>query len=356
MDELRDQVARCRAGLAALGVGRGDRVAAYLPEHPRDGRRLPRHRQPGGDLVVVRPRVRHAQRRRPVAPDRAGGAAGRRRLPLRRQGDRPQGRGGRDPRRPAVAAGDGDGAVPRRGTRGRPPRRVRAVGRPARADRRRTERRRRARVRARAVRPPALRPLLVGHDRPAQGDRPRPRRHPRRAPQGARPAQRPRARRPLLLVLDHGLDDVELPGVGPAGRGDAGAVRRRSRPSGPRRAVADGGRRGRDVLRHLRAVPAGLPQGGGRAGRGRRPVGAAGRGLDRGAAARRGLRVGVRGGQGRRCCCPRSAAAPTCARRSSAAARSCRCGRARSRAATWAPGSRRTTRRAGRWWGSRASW
>ena len=35
MDELRDQVARCRAGLAALGVGRGDRVAAYLRTSPR---------------------------------------------------------------------------------------------------------------------------------------------------------------------------------------------------------------------------------------------------------------------------------------------------------------------------------
>ena len=32
--ELRDQVARCRAGLAGLGVGRGDRVAAYLPNIP----------------------------------------------------------------------------------------------------------------------------------------------------------------------------------------------------------------------------------------------------------------------------------------------------------------------------------
>jgi len=32
--ELRDQVARCRAGLAALGVGRGDRVAAFLPNIP----------------------------------------------------------------------------------------------------------------------------------------------------------------------------------------------------------------------------------------------------------------------------------------------------------------------------------
>lgn len=33
-DELRDQVARTRAGLAKLGVGRGDRVAAYLPNVP----------------------------------------------------------------------------------------------------------------------------------------------------------------------------------------------------------------------------------------------------------------------------------------------------------------------------------
>jgi len=32
--QLRDQVARCRAGLRALGVGRGDRVAAFLPNIP----------------------------------------------------------------------------------------------------------------------------------------------------------------------------------------------------------------------------------------------------------------------------------------------------------------------------------
>jgi acetoacetyl-CoA synthetase len=32
--QLRDQVARCRAGLAALGVRRGDRVAAFLPNIP----------------------------------------------------------------------------------------------------------------------------------------------------------------------------------------------------------------------------------------------------------------------------------------------------------------------------------
>ncbi|MFS8585112.1 MAG: acetoacetate--CoA ligase [Acidimicrobiia bacterium] len=34
MAELRDQVARCRAGLRRLGVGPGDRVAAYLPNVP----------------------------------------------------------------------------------------------------------------------------------------------------------------------------------------------------------------------------------------------------------------------------------------------------------------------------------
>src|SRR5258708_31803526 len=32
--ELRDAVARCRAGLARLGVRRGDRVAAFLPNVP----------------------------------------------------------------------------------------------------------------------------------------------------------------------------------------------------------------------------------------------------------------------------------------------------------------------------------
>jgi acetoacetyl-CoA synthetase len=33
-DELRDQTARCAAGLRRLGVGRGDRVAAYMPNVP----------------------------------------------------------------------------------------------------------------------------------------------------------------------------------------------------------------------------------------------------------------------------------------------------------------------------------
>ena len=33
-DDLRDQVARCAAGLRRLGVGKGDRVAAYMPNTP----------------------------------------------------------------------------------------------------------------------------------------------------------------------------------------------------------------------------------------------------------------------------------------------------------------------------------
>ena len=60
----------------------------------------------------------------------------------------------------------------------------------------------RARVRAAPLRPPALGPLLVGDDRAAEGDRPRPRRDPARAPEAAAPPPRPAAGRPVLLVHD----------------------------------------------------------------------------------------------------------------------------------------------------------
>ena len=52
----------------------------------------------------------------------------------------------------------------------------------------------RARVRAGALRPSAVGPLLVRHDRAAEGDRARPGRHPARAPQEAEPAPRRAAR------------------------------------------------------------------------------------------------------------------------------------------------------------------
>ena len=112
-----------------------------------------------------------------------------------------------------------------------------------------------------AVRPPALRALLLRHDRPAQADRARPRRHPAGAPEDARPAPRPGPGRPVLLVHHHRLDDVELPGLRPGGRRGDRHVRRQPGPPRPGRAVA-AGRGGRHhLLRHLGAVPAGLPQG-----------------------------------------------------------------------------------------------
>ena len=49
-------------------------------------------------------------------------------------------------------------------------------------------------LRARPLRPSALGPLLLGHHRPAEGDRPGPRRHPARAPEEAPPPRRHPAR------------------------------------------------------------------------------------------------------------------------------------------------------------------
>ena len=97
--ELADQVARARAGLQRLGVGKRRPRRRLPPQHRRDGRRLPRHAEPRRGVGGLRPGVRPPRDRRPLRPDRAEGAPGRPRLRLRRQGDRPQRRGRRDPRR-----------------------------------------------------------------------------------------------------------------------------------------------------------------------------------------------------------------------------------------------------------------
>ena len=141
-----------------------------------------------------------------------------------------------------------------------------------------------------AVRPPAVRALQLGHDRAAEGDRARPRRHHRRAPQDHRAAPRPRRRRPLLLVHHHRLDDVELPGVRPARRRDDRAVRRRPGVPRSRRAVAARGRHRRRRVRRERAVPHGVPQGRRRAA----AASAAQHRLDRRAAAARRVPLGAR--------------------------------------------------------------
>ena len=347
-------MARCRAGLVRLGVGRGDRVAAYLPNIPEAVVALLATASLGAIWSSCAPEfgtrsvVDRLRQIEPVvllavdgyrygakAVDRAAEvAAVRAELPSLR----------------ATVTAALPRRRPRRARRPRPGR-----GRHIAWDDLLAEPADLLFVPG-PVRPPALRAVLVGHHRAAEADRARPRRHPRRAPQGAGPAQRPGAGRPLLLVLDHRLDDVELPGVGPAGGGHAGAVRWRPRPPRPGRAVAHGGRRGGHVLRHVGAVPAGVPQGR-RGAVGRWPTC---RRCGRWGRPGRRCRPRASSGCTRRsattCCCRRSAAAPTCALRSWGAARWCRCGRARSRAATWAPASRPSTRTAGRWWASRASW
>ena len=188
-------------------------------------------------------------------------------------------------------------------------------------------------VRTPAVRRAALRAVLVGHDGPAQADRARPRRHHDRAPQGPRPPPRPRPGRPVLLVLHDRLDDVEPARLGPGRRVDDRDVRRQ--PGTPRPADAVAARRAaRDhLLRHQRALPAAVPQGGPGA-RARSPT-------CRGcvASARPARRCPPRASAGsttrsaRPCSSARSPAAPTCARGSSARRRPCRCTPARSRAA-----------------------
>ena len=97
--ELREQVARARAGLQRLGVGPGDRVVAYLPNIPETLVAFLATASLGAVWASCAPEFgprsvidRFAQ----LEPKRA--ARGRR-LPLRRQGDRPARRGRRGPRR-----------------------------------------------------------------------------------------------------------------------------------------------------------------------------------------------------------------------------------------------------------------
>ncbi len=101
--ELREQVRRARAGLRRLGVDPRRPGGGVRAEHPRDVRPDAGDREPGRGLLVLRAGVRHPQRHRPLAADRAEGAGRRRRLPLRRQAGRPAGRGRRDPGGAAVA-------------------------------------------------------------------------------------------------------------------------------------------------------------------------------------------------------------------------------------------------------------
>ena len=76
---------RARAGLVALGVGRGDRVVALAPNSVETLVAFLAAASLGAIWSSCSPDFGAAGRARPVRPDRAGGPARRRRLRLRRQ-------------------------------------------------------------------------------------------------------------------------------------------------------------------------------------------------------------------------------------------------------------------------------
>ena len=212
--ELRAAVARARAGLHGLGVGRGDRVAAYLPNIPEalvlllataslgavfsscapefgtrsvvdrwsqieptvlvavDGYRYgAKEVDRTGEVAAIRaalPKLQHVVVLPYLSAERAAGS------PTHWRGTTcsPGRTAGRSGRRRAADVAD-------------------LVFEPV------------------PVRPSAVRAVLLRHHRPAEADRARARRHPARAPQGAGAALRPGPGRPILLVLDDRLDDVE---------------------------------------------------------------------------------------------------------------------------------------------------
>ncbi len=177
---------RAHGGRAARPRRRAGRPCRRLhAQHPGDADRLSRDRLHRGHLVELLPGLRRRERRRPLRPDRAQGALLRRRLPLQRQGFRPD----RHRRRPAARDADpgahGRRAVPLPRSGPLAPRTGDPLGR---APRHRGGPR--AELRAGPGRSPALGALLVGDDRPAEGHRPGTRRDPPRAPQEAEPAPR----------------------------------------------------------------------------------------------------------------------------------------------------------------------
>ena len=86
--DLREQVARARAGLKRLGVGPGDRVVAYLPNIPETLVAFVATASLGADLGDVPAGVRCPERSPSAGAARAEGAPRCRALPLRREARR----------------------------------------------------------------------------------------------------------------------------------------------------------------------------------------------------------------------------------------------------------------------------
>ena len=317
-NQLREAVARTRAGLQELGVEQGDRVVAYLPNRPETLIAFLATASLGAIWASVSPEFgarsvvdRFAQ----IEP----------KLLLAVDGYTHRGewidRGAElrgDPRRAADARAHAARAA------------VRA---------------RRARVRPGRVRPPALRALLVRDDRAAEADRARARRHPARARQEPRARLGPQARRAADGLHHDRVDDVERARLGAAlrGLGRADGGRSRAPVGGRRRDAADA--HGRQP-----GVPDGVPQGRHATARAAGAARAGHRGL---AAARRGLRVRLRAARPGRPADQRQRRHRRLQRDRLRRARCCPCTRARSPAAAWASTPRPSTPRAAR---SSASW
>ena len=279
----------CAAALRGLGVERGDRVVAYLPNIPEAIVAFLASASIGAVWSSCSPDFGPASvvdRFAQIEPKVLFAVDGYR-------------YGGKDfDRRETIASPAGGDAEP--GAHRRPPL-PRPRPRPLRPGRRhhlgraaRRRRGRRAQLRARPLRPPALGPLLLRHDRPAEGDRPGPGRDPARAPEEAPPPRRRPPRRPPLLVHHDRLDDVELPRLRAADQGGDRPLRRQPRPPRHGRALGPGRARRGDDVRHQRLLHRRLHEGRGRARRRARPQPPRRRRLDRLAALARGLRLDLR--------------------------------------------------------------
>ena len=200
----RGGTARRRAARPRRRAGRPRR---RIPaEHSRGDRGVPRLRLDRGDLVELLAGLRRQKRDRPLRADRAARPAHRRRLPLRGQGLRP------NRSREGAARGAADGRAHGRARLPRPrpaARRARRSASPG-ASFAGGRRSRRSSFEQVPFGPSALGALQLGHDRPAEGDRARPRGDPARDAEDDEPPPRPAGRRSAVLVHDDRLDDVEL--------------------------------------------------------------------------------------------------------------------------------------------------
>ena len=343
--ELREQVALARAGLRRLGVGPGDRVAAYLPNIPETLVAFLAATSLGATWAACAPEfgARSVLARfgqiEPKVLLAVGGYTYRDRAVDRRE------QVADDPRR----------AADRRARRARPLRRRTSSPTPSRGA---TcwPGPRRARLRARPVRPPGLRALLVGHHRPAEGHRARPRRPADRAPQGRRPGLGPQARRAAAVVLHHGLDDVERARLRAARARLDRDDRRRSDVAGPLVPVAAGAGDPAELHGRRTDLPHGLPQGGSAARPRLRPGQHPRPRLRRLAAAERGLSLRLRAARPRRPGPQRQRRHRHLRRVRLGQPHASRSTTARSRAAAWAPTSRPSTPTATSWSASWARW